>query len=301
MGAGHEHGNPRAANAAALRAALLLTGTFLVAEVIGGVLTGSLALISDAMHMLTDTFGLGIALVAIKIGGRPADSKRTFGYQRFEVLAATFNAVILFGVAAYILYEGYKRIVDPQQIQSLGMLAIAVLGLVINLLSMRLLAAGQASSLNVKGAYLEVWSDMLGSIGVILAAAIIWLTGWLWVDAIVAVGIGLWVLPRAWSLLKETTNVLLEGVPEGIDVAAVATGLRGINGVKDVHDLHIWALGGAGPALSAHLVVDTNRPGFDVREAAARMLAGNFHILHVTLQTELRDCREGIEDHGIHA
>ena len=301
MGAGHQHGNPRAANATALRTALLLTGGFLIAEVIGGVLTGSLALISDAMHMLTDTMGLGIALAAIKMGARPADSKRTFGYQRFEVLAATFNAVILFGVAAYIMFEGYKRIIEPEQIQSLGMLGIAVIGLVINLVSMRLLEAGQSSSLNVKGAYLEVWSDMLGSVGVILAAAIIWLTGWLWVDAIVAIGIGLWVLPRAWLLLKETTNVLLEGVPEGIDVAAVAAALRAVPGVKDVHDLHIWSLSSDSPSLSSHIVVEPNLPGFDVREAAARVLADNFHILHVTLQVELRDCREGIKDHALHA
>ena len=301
MGTGHQHVSPRAANAASLRAALLLTGTFLIAEVIGGVLTGSLALISDAMHMLTDTFGLAIALVAIKVGGRAADNRRTFGYERFEVLAATFNAVILFAVAGYILYEGYKRLVEPESIQSLGMLVIAAFGLVINLVSMRLLAAGQGTSLNVKGAYLEVWSDMLGSVGVILAAAVIWLTGWLWVDALVAIGIGLWVLPRAWSLLKVTTNVLLEGVPEGIDFAAVASALRQIDGVKDVHDLHIWALGSDRPALSAHLVLAGSGPGRDAREVAARMLADTFHIQHVTLQIESRDCREGIEDHGLHA
>ncbi|MFA5898309.1 MULTISPECIES: cation diffusion facilitator family transporter [unclassified Hyphomicrobium] len=301
MGHGHQHANPRAANSAALRGALLLTGTFLIAEVIGGILTGSLALISDAMHMLTDTFGLAIALAAIKVGSRPADSQRTFGYQRFEVLAATSNAVILFGVAGYILYEGYKRIVEPEQIQSVGMLVIAVIGLVINLISMRLLAAGQAKSLNVKGAYLEVWSDMLGSIGVIAAAAIIWLTGWLWVDAVVAIGIGLWVLPRAWSLLQETTNILLEGVPEGIDYAAVAAALRQVPGVKNLHDLHIWALGSDTPALSVHLVLEPDREQSEVREMAGRVLSEDFHISHVTLQLELRDCREGIEDHVLHA
>lgn len=300
MSAGHQHTDTRAANALALRAALLLTGTFLIVEVIGGVLTGSLALISDAMHMLTDTLGLVIALVAIKIGERPADSRRTFGYQRFEILAAAFNAILLFVVAGYILYEGYKRIVEPEAIQSVGMLVIAASGLVINLIAMRLLAARQATSLNVKGAYLEVWSDMLGSIGVILAAAIIWLTGWLWVDAIVAIAIGLWVIPRAWTLLKQTMNVLLEGTPEGIDLDAVASALHRVDGVREVHDLHIWSLSSDSPSLSAHLVIASGKDFAAVREAASRMLAASFRMRHVTLQTEATDCREGVEGY-VHA
>lgn len=299
MGAGHQHADPRTANTRALSIALALTGTFLIAEVVGGLITGSLALISDAMHMLTDTFGLAVALLAIKIGARAADSRRTFGYQRLEILAAAFNAVLLFVVALYILYEGYKRLVEPEEIQSLGMLAIAVIGLVVNLISMRLLSAGASSSLNVKGAYLEVWSDMLGSVGVIAAAAIIWVTGWAWVDAIVAVGIGLWVLPRAWTLLSETTNILLEGVPEGLDLDEISAALLKSDGVSGVHDLHVWALTADSPSLSAHLVTAGDPEA--VRSAVTRMLADRFDISHVTLQIEARDCREGRDGHGFHA
>jgi cobalt-zinc-cadmium efflux system protein len=283
-----------------LTIALALTGTFLVAEVIGGILTGSLALISDAAHMLTDTIGLAVALAAMKIAERPADTRRTFGYQRFEILAAAFNAIILFAVAGYILYEGYKRLVEPPQVQSVGMLAVALLGLAVNLIAMRLLDAGKQTSLNVKGAYLEVWSDMLGSLGVIAAAILIWLTGWVWVDALVAIGIGLWVLPRTWGLLKETVNVLLEGVPDGVDLEAVASALKTLPGVRDVHDLHIWALSSDSPSLSAHLVLAEGNDSDPVRRAAADVLDQRFHITHVTLQTETSDCRQEREKHGLH-
>jgi len=286
---GHDHG--RDANPAALAKALALTGSFLVVEVIGGILTGSLALLSDAAHMFTDTAALAIALAAIRIGERPADSRRTFGYQRFEILAATVNAALLLGVALYILYEGYRRFVDPPQIQSLGMLAIAVVGLAVNLAAMRVLAPRQERSVNVRGAYLEVWSDALGSLGVILAAVVLWLTGWAWVDTLVAVGIGLWVLPRAWSLLSETVNVLLEGVPEGIDLDEVARTIASTPGVADVHDLHVWALTTDVPSLSAHLVVPDGTDTDTVRMAVAEALAQRFDIRHVTLQTERIDCR----------
>lgn len=291
MAAGHAHSGGRAANERSLRLALALTGTFLVAEVIGGIVTGSLALISDAAHMLTDTIGLAIALAATKIAARPADSRRTFGYQRFEILAAAFNAILLFVVAGYILYEGVKRFFEPPQVQTFGMLVIATLGLAVNLAAMRLLNAGKDSSLNVKGAYLEVWSDLLGSLGVIGAAIAILLTGWTWIDAVVAIGIGLWVLPRTWTLLKETTNVLLEGVPDGIDLEAVAQALKSVPGVRDLHDLHVWALTSNNPSLSAHLVAIDAAKGSSIREEAAAMLEREFHIAHVTLQIEDQDCR----------
>ena len=291
MAAGHDHAGGRAASERSLKLALALTGTFLVAEVIGGIVTGSLALISDAAHMLTDTIGLAIALAAIKIAARPADSRRTFGYQRFEILAAAFNAILLFAVAGYILYEGVKRFFEPPQVQTFGMLVIATLGLAVNLVAMRLLNAGKDSSLNVKGAYLEVWSDLLGSLGVIGAAIAMWLTGWIWIDALVAIGIGLWVMPRTWMLLKETTNVLLEGVPDGIDLEAVAQALKSVTGVRDIHDLHVWALTSDSPSLSAHLIATDAANGRSIREEAAAMLQREFHIAHVTLQIEHQDCR----------
>jgi cobalt-zinc-cadmium efflux system protein len=287
----HAHHHGRDANPVALTKALVLTGTFLVIEVIGGILTGSLALLSDAAHMFTDTAALAIALAAIRIGERPADSRRTFGYLRFEILAATVNAALLLGVGLYILYEGYRRVVDPPQIQSLGMLAIALLGLAVNLAAMRILAPQQERSVNVRGAYLEVWSDALGSLGVILAAVVLWLTGWAWVDTLVAVGIGLWVLPRAWSLLTETANVLLEGVPKGIDLVEVASAMASIAGVANVHDLHIWALTSDVPSLSAHLVLQPGADADAVRIAVTEALGERFAIRHVTLQTEQVDCR----------
>lgn len=297
MGSGHQH-HQGSSNKRALTLALGLTGAFLIVEVIAGVLTGSLALISDAAHMFTDTAGLAIALAAIRIGERPADSRRTFGYQRFEILAAAFNAVVLFLVAAYILYEGYQRFVEPQDIQSLPMMLVAAVGLGVNLVSMRLLSSGKDSSLNVKGAYLETWSDMLGSIGVIAAGFIIWLTGWHWVDPLVAIGIGLWVLPRTWTLLKETINVLLEGVPDGIDLKAVRAALIATPGISDVHDLHVWSLTSDAPSLSAHLVL---ADGDLTRSAAAAVLEQKFHIDHVTIQTERTDCRDGREANVMHS
>lgn len=230
MSAGHSHATVRAGHERKLWMALGLTGSFMIAEVIGAFVTGSLALLSDAAHMMTDALALAISLVAIQVAKRAADRKRTFGYARFEILAAAFNALLLFGVAFYILYEAYLRLQAPAEIQSTGMLVIAVLGLIVNLISMRLLSAASGESLNVKGAYLEVWSDMLGSIGVIIAAVLIMLTGWGWVDSVVAAAIGFWVVPRTWTLLKASMNVLLQGVPDGIDIDAVEQAIHAVPG-----------------------------------------------------------------------
>lgn len=230
-GAGHSHDHTAGANTKMLGWALALTSTYLVAEVIGGFVFNSLALLSDAAHMLTDVAALVIALLAIKMGKKAPDEKRTFGYRRFEILAAAFNAVLLFSIATYVFVGAIKRFNEPQEIQSLGMLIVAAIGLGVNLISMRLLIAGKEASFNVKGAYLEVWADMIGSVGVILGALAIKFTGWTWVDPIVAVAIGLWVLPRTWILLRDTTNVLLEGVPRGLELAQVRKEIRSLAGV----------------------------------------------------------------------
>ncbi|WP_426100813.1 cation diffusion facilitator family transporter [Pseudomonas sp. PSPC3-3] len=287
MSAGHNHAQVRAGHERPLWIALGLTSSFMIAEVIGAFITGSLALLSDAAHMMTDALAMAISLVAIQIAKRPADRKRTFGYARFEILAAAFNALLLFAVAFYILFEAYQRLQAPAQIQSTGMLVIAVLGLLVNLISMRLLRAGSGESLNVKGAYLEVWSDMLGSVGVIIAAVVIMLTGWDWVDSVVAAAIGFWVLPRTWVLLKESMNVLLQGVPDGIDIDSVEQAIRGVPGVKDIHDLHIWALTSGKNVLSSHLVADAV-PGVEQQVLAqvTQLLHEQFDISHVTLQVE---------------
>ena len=239
MSGDHAHGDIENTPVSRLWMAFGLTCAFTVAEVIGGFVTGSLALISDATHMLTDTMALAIALVAINIGRRPADLLRTYGYARFEILAAAFNALLLLAVAFYILYEAYVRLFEPQDIQSIGMLGIAVIGLLVNLTSMRLLSSHKDGSLNVKGAYLEVWADMLGSIGVIAGATLIWLTGWQWVDSLVAVGIGFMVFPRTWVLLKECINILLEGVPPGMDLEEVENAIATVPGVESAGEVRL--------------------------------------------------------------
>ena len=287
MSAGHSHATVRAGHERKLWLALGLTGSFMIAEVIGAFVTGSLALLSDAAHMMTDTLALAISLVAIQVAKRAADRKRTFGYARFEILAAAFNALLLFGVAFYILYEAYLRLQAPAEIQSTGMLVIAVLGLIVNLISMRLLSAASGESLNVKGAYLEVWSDMLGSIGVIIAAVLIMLTGWGWVDSVVAAAIGFWVVPRTWTLLKASMNVLLQGVPDGIDIDAVEQAIHAVPGVREVHDLHIWALTSGKNVLSTHLVVDPAQGSEQqVLAQVTELLHEQFDISHVTIQIE---------------
>lgn len=304
MGAGHDHGEAghahnhgAGANARSLSIALGLTAIFLVAELVGAWLFNSLALLSDAAHMFTDAAALAIALAAIRIGQRPADKRRTYGYRRFEILAAAFNAVLLFLVAGFVLYEGVQRFFAPPEVQSLGMLLVASAGLLVNLFAMRILAGGKDDSLNVKGAYLEVWADMLGSVGVIGAALLIWGTGWNWVDPVVAIAIGLWVLPRTWILLRDTTHILLQGVPRGIDLDAVRAAMRAQPGVADVHDLHIWSVAGDDASLTAHVVVSDGGDVDVVRVALAAMLEARFEIHHATIQPETAPCADAASLH----
>lgn len=284
MGADHLTG--ARANSRRLTIALCLTGGFLIAEVVAGVIFNSLALLSDAAHMFTDAAALAIALVAIKIGQRPADDRRTFGYRRFEILAAAFNALLLFGVAFYVLVEGIRRLLDPEPVESIGMLIVAVLGLGVNLISMRLLASGKSESLNVKGAYLEVLADMLGSVGVIAAALVIRVTGWLWVDPVIAIAIGLWVLPRTWVLLRDSTNVLLESTPTGVVLADLRAATRLIPGVAEVHELHVWISGADQPSASAHVRLTPDANAQQVQDAMTSLWRERFKLEHVSIQTE---------------
>ena len=290
--AGHQHADGEAhdhtagASARQITIALLLTTAFLVAEVVGGFVFNSLALLSDAAHMFTDVVALAIALAAIRIGQKPADDRRTFGYRRFEVLAAAFNAILLFGVAFYVLYEGVKRFTDPEPVQSLGMLLVASAGLAVNLISMRILSAGKDKCLNVKGAYLEVWADMLGSVGVIGAAVAMMLTGWRWIDPVVAIGIGFWVLPRTWVLLRNTLHILLEGAPRGTDVAEVRAALSAIDGVTGVHDLHVWITGADEPSATVHAVIREGADADAIRTAIGTLLEEQFGVHHSTIQIE---------------
>lgn len=287
-GAGHDH--TAGASSRSLTIALALTGTFLIAELVGAWLFNSLALLSDAAHMFTDAAALGIALIAIKLGQRPADDQRTYGYRRFEILAAAFNAVLLFLVAAYVFYEGIMRFFQPEAVQSKGMFIVACVGLLVNLISMRVLAGGKDSSLNVKGAYLEVWADMLGSLGVIAGAAAIYFTGWLWVDPVVAIAIGLWVLPRTWILLRDTTHILLQGVPKGLDLNAIRGAMHATPGVDGVHDLHVWSIATHDISLTAHVTPASGHEPEEVRVSVTEMLDTRFSIHHVTLQIEITPC-----------
>lgn len=294
---GHAHNHAAGASSRMLAMALGLTTAFLIAELIGSFVFNSLALLSDAAHMFTDSAALAIALAAVKIGQRPPDDARTFGYRRFEILAAAFNALLLFAVAAYVLFEGIKRFFEPTEVQSTGMLVIASIGLVVNIIAMKLLSAGKEHSLNVKGAYLEVWADMLGSIGVIIGAGVIMLTGWQWVDPLVAIGIGLWVLPRTWILLKDTTQILLEGAPPGIDLTELRAAIAVTPGVAGVHDLHVWSLTSNDHSLSTHVELAEGADFETVRTAVAKVLHDRYDIEHATIQVEREACDDA---NGLH-
>lgn len=287
---GHDHSHAPAgagpANEKRLKGALALTAGFLVVEVVGGVMTNSLALLSDAAHMFTDVTALAIALAAMRIGRRPVDDRRSYGYARFEILAAAVNAVMLFAAALYILYEAYSRFRSPPEIHSWGMLGVATVGLVVNFIALKLLAGGRDESLNVKGAYLEVWSDLLGSVGVMLAAVAIYFTGWRWLDPLVAVAIGFWVLPRAWKLFRETMHILLEGTPADVDVSGLRKAILATPGVDELHDLHVWTLTSRRHVLTAHVVVAQGSDRQALLDALSFMLRENFELAHTTLQLE---------------
>ena len=281
--------------------ALGLTTAYLIVEVFGAFWTNSLALLSDAAHMATDALGLMIALTAVRLSRRPPDARRTYGYARLEALGAVANGLLLFGVGIYILWEAAERFREPQAIASTGMMWVAAFGLVVNLIAMRLLSAGSGESLNVKGAYLEVWSDMLGSVAVILGGLIIHFTGWTLVDPILAVLIGLWVLPRTWVLLREAINVLLEGVPKGVVLTDIEQALRSHAGVAGIHDLHVWALASSTPALTVHVVMNDGHAPDALRRELADLLHERFEIDHVTLQVETDHCGDDCAEVKSHA
>lgn len=266
--------------------ALGLTLTYMAAEVVGGLITGSLALLADAAHMLTDAGGLALALIAIRFAARPATPQKTYGYLRAEILSALTNAVVLLILTVYILYEAYQRVLSPPEILGGPMLAIASVGLVVNFVSMRLLAGGSSESLNVRGAYFEVLSDMLGSLGVIVAALVVMFTGWSLADPIIGAGIGLFIVPRTWKLLKEVTNILLEGTPPEVDISLLKRRLLAIPGVQDARDLHVWTITSGLDALSAHLLVGDMADSRRILREARSMLSEEFKIDHATLQIE---------------
>ena len=292
MGQGHVHGGQSAAgkNKKNLIIVFTFTAAYLVAEVIGGFWFNSLALLADAGHMLTDVVGLGMALFAITYAERQATPERTFGYYRIEILAAMTNAVVLIGISLYILYEAYGRFMNPPKVESVGMLGVAAMGLVINLAGMYILRASSKESLNMKGAYFEVLSDMLTSVGVIIAGLIMYFAGGLyWVDPLISAGIGLFILPRTWILLKDAVGVLLEGTPSDVDLKSLRESLSGLEGVAEIHDLHVWSLTSGMNAMSCHAVLTDEAAHDDVLARVHEHCIKEFKLSHVTVQTERGD------------
>jgi cobalt-zinc-cadmium efflux system protein len=280
------HATATAAHRGRLRAVLAITVAVLVVEVAGAALSGSLALLADAGHVLADGAGIGLALLAIRFVARPASPQRTFGYYRLEILAAVVNAVLLFGVAGFVLVEAWRRLTDPPEVASGLMLAVAAAGLVANAVAMWLLREGQRDSLNLRGAYLEVLGDLLGSLAVLAAAAVIALTGFEAADPIASALIGVLILPRTWRLLREAVDVLLEAAPAGVDLDEVRRHLADTPGVTDVHDLHAWTITSGLPVLSVHVVLERGADAGRVLDGLGDCLAGHFDIEHSTFQLE---------------
>jgi cobalt-zinc-cadmium efflux system protein len=240
--------------------------------------------------MLTDVAGLGLALLAIQFAERPATPERTYGFYRVEILAALTNAVVLIGISIYILYEAYQRFRNPPEVQSGAMLGVASVGLVINIVGIYLLRAASEESLNMKGAYFEVMSDMLTSIGVIAAAIIMLTTGWYYADPLISAGIGLFILPRTWLLLRDAVGVLLEGTPADVNLATLREAIGSVNGVAEVHDLHVWSLTSGVNAMSVHTVLADHGLHDEVLAAVQKKVTAEFKIAHATIQVECQGC-----------
>jgi cobalt-zinc-cadmium efflux system protein len=280
------HHSAAAAHRGRLASVFAITMAVLLVEVVGAALSGSLALLADAGHVLADGAGIGLALLAIRFAARPATPQRTFGYFRLEILAAVINAVLLFGVAGFVLVEAWRRLAEPPEVASGLMLAVAAAGLVANAVSMWLLREAQQKSLNLRGAYLEVWGDLLGSVAVLAAAVVIALTGFQAADPIASALIGALILPRTWRLLREAVDVLLEAAPKGVDLAEVRRHLIETPGVTDVHDLHAWTITSGLPVLSVHVVLERDADAGRVLDGLGDCLAGHFDIEHSTFQLE---------------
>jgi cobalt-zinc-cadmium efflux system protein len=278
--AGERHKRP-------LAVAFVLLAVFMVVEVVAGLMANSLALLSDAGHMVTDVIGVGMALAAIHLASRGSERRhRTFGLYRLEILAALANAVLLAAVAGYVVYEAIGRFGDAPEIDDTTMLVVAVLGLAANLVAFALLRRGASESLNVEGAYLEVLSDTIGSIAVIVGAVVIAATGWTWVDPLIAIAIGVWIMPRAWRLAGRALRIVMQSAPPGLDLESVAGELSAIDGVVDVHDLHVWTLTSEMEVASAHLRVADGSDSHGVLDQARQLLSSRYRIDHATLQIE---------------
>jgi cobalt-zinc-cadmium efflux system protein len=286
-GPGHSHAaDSRKADSRRLAFALALTSAYTVAEVVGGLLTGSLALLADAAHMLSDNISLAVALFAIWLAAKPTSPERTFGYKRAEILAALANGVTLVAISIWIFVEAYHRFSDPPEVLAGWMLVVAAIGLVVNVTAGLILWRSRGVSINVEAAFRHVLADLLGSFGVIAAGLLILTTGWLPADALISVLIGVLVLASAWTILRDSTRILLEATPEGVDARAVGERLAEADGVVEVHDLHIWTITSGFPALSAHVLVGRSEDCHGRRRELEKLIHREFGIEHTTLQVD---------------
>jgi len=263
----------------------------MVAEVIVGLVTHSLAVLADAGHVLGDVAAIVLALIATSFATKTATSDKTFGYYRSEILASTLNALGMIGMSVFITFEAYKRFSSVTEVPGLPMILIGITGGAINLLSMRLLASSAGSSLNTKAAYLEVFSDMLASLGVVIAGVVIQFTGWHQIDSIVSLLIAVGLIPRTWGLLMECVHVLMEGTPDHIAVKELRTSILGVEGVKDIHDLHVWTITSGMDSLSAHVLISNGFNAQEVLDKIAHLCEHDYKIKHTTIQVEEVECQ----------
>jgi cobalt-zinc-cadmium efflux system protein len=281
---GHSHG--QGANKKALALVLAFTLTYMVAEIVGGFITGSLALLADAAHMASDNVALGLALFAFWLSAKPPTPNRSFGYKRTEILAALFNGVTIVAVSLWIFYEAYQRLQDPPEVLGGWMMAVAVVGLLVNLAGAIILTRSAGENLNMQGALRHIMADLLGSIGVIVAALVIVVTGWSYADPVISAFIGALILASSYKLLKDSVGILLEGSPPGIDAEEVGEKMVHMEGVSEVHDLHIWTVTSGFPALAAHILVGQDEDCHERRREMESLLIKEYGIEHTTLQVD---------------
>ena len=293
---GHVHGDPGSLGEGHERRllwTLALAAAYMLAEVVGGWLTGSLALLADAGHMLSDVAALGLSVFAIRVARRPPTPTLTYGHHRTEILAALVNGAMLVAISIYVIVEACRRLAAPPAVDAPVMMAVAGGGLLFNIVGLQLLAAGRQESLNVRGAWLHVATDALGSLQTIIAGGLIWWLGWRWADPAASIVIALLVIWSSWSLLRDAVAVLMEGAPRHLDVVEVRDALAGVPGVVGIHDLHVWTITSGREALSAHLVVGESSARAQTLEQVRGTLVRRFGIKHVTVQLEHDECGDG--------
>ena len=286
---GHQH--PVASRKRMLWA-VLLTGSFMLVEVIGGLISGSLALLADAGHMLTDTAALLLAFYAMTLSAKPADSKRTFGYGRLQVLAAYTNGIFLVLLTAWIVWESLQRFYEPSPIQSTTMLVVAILGLIVNIVVFKVLHSASGHNINVRSALLHVIGDLLGSVGAIIAALIIWQWNILWVDPLLSLLVSMLILRSAYRIIKDSSHILLEGKPQEMDTQQIRDDLMALDGVADIHHIHLWSISEQEPLMTFHALLKDDFNGDAMIDVMLELLRTQHGIVHATIQIEYSDCIE---------